>query len=220
MFKIFIRETWRGKDLGRILANLELQKKECFGKILDIGGGKGRASHYRFLKLDKNAVVKKADINPDYHPDFLLNIETDKIPTADGTFDFVFALSIIEHLADCSNLFNEARRVLVPAGKFIGAAPFLLQVHPDPHDYVRFTREKLEIIFREAGFKEIKIVSLGRGPFTAAYQLLEFIFPRISRMAVVPVVLFLDKLLQKIKPGIDFKEKYPLGYIFELKRHE
>jgi len=220
LIKNFARETLNGKGFGRILFNLELQKRECSGNILDIGSGKNRASLYRFLRMDKNALIKRLDVIPDYKPDFLLDIEKDKVLVADGFFDFVFAFSIIEHLADCRNLLKEVHRILKPRGKLLGSMPFLVNVHPDPHDYVRFTREKLEIIFREAGFKEIEIIAIGQGPFVAAYCCIEFIIPRILRLFSAPSALFLDKLIQKIKPSINFKEKYPIGYMFELKNYE
>ena len=217
-FKKILQETKRGKGSGRILFNLLMDGRKFGGKILDIGGGKDRSSVYRFLKLEPGAVVKKADINLDFQPDYLVNMEKDTIPAPDNYFDNIFSFSLIEHLASHEHMLKEVYRLLKPGGTFAAGMPFLANFHPDPHDYVRFSKEKIELVLKEAGFKNIKIEEVGRGPFTASWYLLEFIFPWWLRLVFMPLVLSLDYLLQKIKPKINFKERYPTGYYFEAKK--
>ncbi len=216
--KIFIKETLRGKSVGRILVNLEFRKKEYGGDILDIGSG-NQPSFYRFLNISQTAKIKTVDISPECHPDFILDMEKDKIPVSDFSFNAVFAFSIIEHLSDYHNLLDETYRVLKPKGKFLCIAPFLINVHPDPHDYTRFTKEKLEMILKEAGFEKNKITAVGFGPFVAAYYLVEFTIPtKILKLFASVIAISLDKIIQKIKPDIDFKERFVLCYIIESEK--
>ena len=51
----------------------------------------------------------------------------------------------------------------------MGAMPFLVGYHPDPHDFWRYTSETLKKIFEENGFNRAMITLLGRGPVTAAF---------------------------------------------------
>ena len=92
--------------------------------------------------------------------------------------------------------------------------PFLLNVHPDPHDYVRLTREQLELELHNAGFRRCRILALGSGPFAAAYSQLEFMIPRLMRLIVIPPAIWLDGLIQLLKPEARFSERFPLGYAF------
>ncbi len=211
----FIAEIWRKKNVERILVNIALRKKEIYGKMLDIGNGDGRASHYRFLKMVKWARIYTADISPASNPHYVLDIERDPLPLTDGSFDFVLIFNLLEHLKSRDNLLNEAKRILKDGQKIIGSVPFLMDVHPDPHDYFRFSKEQLQIIFSDAGFKNIKIEAIGRGPFLAGYYQIDFLTPRIIKMLILPVVGALDALLQLVKPKIKFREKYPLAYVFE-----
>lgn len=157
-------------------------------------------------------------MSPRTEPDYVLNIETDRIPVAEASFDFVMAFNLLEHLKTSDNLLTETRRILKPDGKLIGSVQFLMDAHPDPHDYFRFSKEQLQIIFTDAGFKNIKIETIGRGPFLAGYYQIDFLTPRIMKMLILPIVFALDALLQRAKPKINFRERYPLAYVFEAEK--
>lgn len=215
---IFLREIWRKKDVARTLVNLYFKGKKCGGKILDIGGTKKRASHYRFLEMAPGAEIKTVDINGKNEPNFVLNVEKEKIPADDNTFDFIFLFNLLEHISDPANVLSEALRVLKPGGEVFGCVPFLVNVHPDPHDFIRYTKEKLEDIFKKSGFSGVSVEAAGRGPFTAAFSQIEFLFPKIIKLLLLWPVFFLDALIQKIKPAENFKERFPLSYVFFLKK--
>lgn len=212
---VFIREIINKKDLARILANFLLKNKECHGEIIDIGGGKERASHYRFLKMIKWNKIKTIDINPQAKPNFVLNIENEKIPISGDSRDFVFAFNVLEHLKNSDNLLSEANRILKKGGELVGSVPFLVNVHPDPHDYARMTKEKLETELKSAGFSKIEVKIAGAGPFTAGFSQIEFLMPRLIKLIIIPFIFLGDFLIGKIKPSVNFKERFPLSYVFE-----
>jgi hypothetical protein len=95
-----------------------------------------------------------------------------------------------------------------------------LNIHECPNDYWRYTRQSLEKIFEQAGFKEIEISEIGTGLFGAVYQL-KFGFYKIDaiRKIAVAVALFMDKLLKIIRPNSFVTQKHmPLGFFVKAKK--
>lgn len=226
---IYAKEIMKGKDANRILTNVALREYECMGSILDIGGGGNKASHYRFLRLAKWHKVTTVDISPDAKPDHVLDIEKDGLPFGEGSFDYVFLFNVLEHLNDRPRALSEIIRVLkrvrsdsmskeLPeSGRLVGVIPFLVNVHPDPHDFVRLTNEGLERFLASSGFSDITIKAVGRGPFTAGYYQFEFILPRILCLIAMPMALAMDSILNAMS-GKDFSSKFPLSYIFHASK--
>lgn len=52
-----------------------------------------------------------------------LNMNTEALPFPAGSFDVVVAAEVLEHLVAPEDVVDEARRVLVPGGQFIGSVP-------------------------------------------------------------------------------------------------
>jgi len=214
---IFIKEIWRGKDLYRILMNAECANHELWGTVLDVGSGVGFASYHRFFKKAADVKIVSLDIadasGKAEHAQ--IDLERDCLPYANDSIDIAIAFNVLEHIYNYSFLISEIRRVLKPGGQVIGAAPFLIGYHPDPKDYWRYTKEALFKIFEGQNFKNTVIKPIGRGPFAVAYSQVEFMLPRILKMIKLPVVLFLDWLIFKIKPNFH-REKFALGLFFVL----
>jgi hypothetical protein len=95
----------------------------------------------------------------------------------------------------------------------VGVIPFLVNVHPDPHDFVRLTEQGLRNVLLASGFSSAIITPVGSGPFTAGYYQFEFIVPRIFRVILGPCCRGLDAFITVIS-GRDWKSKFPLSYIF------
>lgn len=226
---IYLREIMRGKDINRILSNIALMDKECMGEILDIGGGDARASHYRFMRVYKWHSVTTVDIDPKAKPDHVVDVEKEKLPFPDETFDYVLFMNVLEHLNNGRGVLSEIYRVLKIrrsdggphlrgqdwSGNLIGVIPFLVNIHPNPHDFVRLTEEGLTSLLVSAGFPKtkIKIKPIGSGPFTAGYYQFEFMIPRIFRLIFGPIAFLLDWLAIKISRQ-DLTARFPLSYVF------
>ena len=60
---------------------------------------------------------------------FPIDIESDKIPVEDGTYDVVVANQILEHTKEVFWIFAEVARVLKPGGIFIIGVPNLASLH-------------------------------------------------------------------------------------------
>ncbi len=84
------------------------------------------------------------------------------LPFDDGSFDFVLAVSVLEHVADPPRVVSEIWRVLAPEGRVYAATPFLQPVHMGAYDFTRFTPLGHRRLFRR--FSEIDSgMALGPG---------------------------------------------------------
>lgn len=214
-----LREAVRGKSIGRTMTNLFWRAHaELGGTILDIGGGEGGGSHYRFLPISKTARILTVDIVERPQTDFVLDITKEKIPLPDGSVDYVLLFNVLEHLSGHERALAEIKRLLQPGGTLIGSIPFLLNVHPDPHDYVRFTNEALESLFKKSGFSVQSIEAIGRGPFLAAYEQLDMLLWSPLHLLFLPIVWCLDAFISILRPQRNMRAQFPLFYNFIVEK--
>lgn len=205
----FAREILRGKDLYRILMNAQCRRYELNGLVLDVGSGEG-ASYHRFFKKRVLARVVSLDLKTG------IDFEKDSLPYPEGSTDSVLAFNVLEHVYQYGRLVGEMKRVLKSGGTLLGSVPFLVGYHPDPRDYWRYTKESLERILELAGFTRIEITALGPGPCSAAFSQIEFLIPRVIKLAFVPVAFGTDRLFCMFKPNV--RERFPLGYFFVARK--
>jgi SAM-dependent methyltransferase len=78
----------------------------------------------------------------------------ESLPFADGSFDAVMSLAVLEHVRDPFRCARELTRVLKPGGEILADVPFLQPVHGYPHHYYNMTAQGLRNLFA-AGTTEI-----------------------------------------------------------------
>jgi SAM-dependent methyltransferase len=153
-------------------------------RVLDLGCGDGRISG---LLADAGAEVTGVDPSQTAlararaaHPEirFLPPDDDGSIPLADGSFDVVVAVNVLEHVADTQRLMSEARRVLAPRGKLAVVVPYhgriegawsaltsFERVHDPLEPALRFyTRRSLTALLRQFGYGEVELAAAGRLP--------------------------------------------------------
>lgn len=211
---VILLETLYGKDLNRVLSNVTANGSEAYGRVLDVGGSHG-ASYWRYLETRRWFKKTSLDIDPRVKPDMVLDLEKYDIPAPEAHFDTALLFNVLEHIRSRPLVLARIRKILKPGGALVGIVPFLVAVHPDPHDYARMTNEELEVLFQEAGFSKIRIVPVGRGPITASYYQSEFLWPRLAKLIILPFVLYLDALILRLRPA--WRNKFPLSYFFEAR---
>lgn len=104
----------------------------------------------------------------------------------------------------------------------LGAVPFLSKIHQEPYDFFRYTHFMLTRFFKESGFSESQVVSLGtpfdlyktvqRRLFSQIYNSDLNFFSRplikISEGLIKLTNVLLGPLYRKIKPSMKFTEGY------------
>ncbi len=214
-----LREALRGKAVSRTMTNLFwCDLPAISGNILDIGGGGGRASHYRFLPIEKGATLRTVDVVSRPNTDFVLDITKESVPLPNDSQDAVFLFNILEHVNAHDRVLAEVRRLLRRGGRLIGTIPFLVNVHPDPHDFVRFTGEALRELFTRNGFAVLAIRPIGRGPFLAAYEQLDSLIPSMIHAVFLPCIWLADAVVMFLRPHRDFPAIFPLAYNFVVEK--
>lgn len=133
------------------------------GKLLDVGCGTGE-----FLKafscqgFDSIGVDLSPNINQLKEFDVRnCDFEEDQLPYEDGSIDFIFSKSVIEHLHAPEGLIDECYRVLKPGGRAVIMCPSWKHNYKEAfyidHTHVTpFTRLSLEQILKQSGFNVIK----------------------------------------------------------------
>jgi SAM-dependent methyltransferase len=153
-------------------------------RVLDLGSGDGRitaalaATGAEVTGIDPSGVAlerARAD-----HPDlrFLRPADDGSLPLADGSFDVVVALNVLEHVADTQRLMSEARRVLAPGGLLAVTVPYhgriagtwsALTAFEREHDPLEptlrfYTRRSLAALFAQFGYGDVELAAAGGVP--------------------------------------------------------
>lgn len=147
----------------RIAMHESLRGFSISGKVIDVGGGRN-PEYFKYFKSTNNAEIIPVDLSLKIEG-VTLDLETNALPFDNNSTDNVLMFNLLEHIYNYRHVVSETYRVLKQEGELIGFVPFLIQYHPDPHDYFRYTKESLRKIFEEAGYKDIEIKEVGWGPF-------------------------------------------------------
>jgi ubiquinone/menaquinone biosynthesis C-methylase UbiE len=129
-------------------------------KILDVGCGNGDFSkelqqmEFDVFGIDISDYSKKT-LKKNFRK---VNLEKEKYPFKDNTFDIIFSKSVIEHLREPGFMVDEIFRILKPNGIFICLTPswkhnYKEQFYIDHTHVTPFTKHSLETICRLSGFE-------------------------------------------------------------------
>ena len=200
----------------RTLLYKKLETVALTGEVIDLGGSR-KSAYIKMFKGDFNLTV--ADMVTDSPEDIVVDLER-PLPIESSTYDHVLCINLLEHIYNYQAVVNESYRILKADGQILLAVPFLIQVHPSPHDHWRFTKETLEKIFTEAGFADVSVETIGTGVFGAIAQMrFNMLHFAILRKINTTTSRFLDGLASRlVKKNTYSKEYYPLGYIVTAKK--
>ena len=160
------------------------------GRVLDLGcgdGGSRRAIEergYAWVGVDirrNDGVTMVADAHA--------------LPFADGAFDAVYSLQVLEHLSRPWEAAAEVARVLKPGGVFCGGVAALEPFHDS---YFNYTHWGLETVLRRAGLTPRRIEPGASAFLVILHHLVDGGGPQlsgvISRWAVRPLLWMLRRL--------------------------
>ncbi|MDE2041031.1 MAG: methyltransferase domain-containing protein [Patescibacteria group bacterium] len=186
----------------------EIAKLELSGKAIDLGGST-KSGYHELIR--GNCVIDTANIDRSTGASLSFDLEH-LFPIGNDTYDAALAVNVLEHIYDYRHVLEETFRIVKPGGRIAIGVPFIIQYHPSPQDYWRYSQEALRKVLFQAGWTNIEITPLGRGPCTASVQLMSGV------MNIAPLRAFLtawarvaDAFLQMLAKR-SLREMYPLGY--------
>lgn len=170
-------------------------QKYIQGKTLDFGAG-ARAK-YREIIRQRAKDYLAFDIMPGKNIDVIgdaLNT-----PFDEATFDTVISTQVLEHVEKPWVMVKEIHRILKENGICILTAPFLVPYHADPHDYFRYTKEGMESLFKNEGFKIIECDYYDK-IFATLTEMIRFVFfNHYKKKTGVLVERFMEYLARSAK---------------------
>jgi SAM-dependent methyltransferase len=179
------------------------------GEVLDLGGD--ARSEYRSL-FSGTFSVTTVNILPEAQPDIVADLEK-PLPIADGAYDAVLLINVLEHIFEYRALLAECARVLRPGGTIVIVVPFLFPYHPSPNDFHRYTREALSRALSVVGFATAAVTPLGSGVVSARVVLTERLLPgsvqNILGVFIHPCARILDSLIGAVARIL--RKKYDAG---------
>ena len=133
--------------IHEVLENEKNKKKDKPLRFLDIGARNGvKADIAHAQGFDYHAI----DINPQ-NSEVITGDICNCPDIADNSFDIVFSLDVLEHVANPWEASKECIRITKPDGLIIHRTLFSYRYHPCPNDYWRFSSQGLEHLFIGTG---------------------------------------------------------------------
>jgi SAM-dependent methyltransferase len=198
------RSPWR-QLLYKNLATVSLN-----GEVIDLGGSR-KSAYVKDFKGQFNLFVANME---DDTKDITVDLEQ-PFSIASSQYDYALCINVLEHIFNYQNVISETYRILKPSGQAVFAVPFLIQVHPSPHDHWRFTKETLQRLFTEAGFAQVTVEPIGTGVCSTIVQMMSNILHfKLLRKVANTTAFFVDGLIARFYKKPTFgKEFYTLGYV-------
>lgn len=128
------------------------------GPILDVGAG---------LRPDYREDVINVEMVP--YPTTDVVAAGESLPFADGTFDLVISVAVLEHVRDPFAAAKELVRVLRPGGRIFAAVPFLQPYHGYPDHYYNMTAAGLRNLFAELDVERLGVPASGHPIFALTW---------------------------------------------------
>jgi 2-polyprenyl-3-methyl-5-hydroxy-6-metoxy-1,4-benzoquinol methylase len=150
-------------QLSTIVRYLQPAMAALDGKVLDVGAGESPWREW----LPPSAVYYGIDIGNaeefGMQParEGVTYYDGRSIPFPDGTFDGAICIEVLEHVEDPDSLVAEIARCLRSDAALLLTVPWSARRHHVPHDYHRFTRERLLRLLEANSFTKIEIVERG-----------------------------------------------------------
>ncbi|WP_205746156.1 MULTISPECIES: class I SAM-dependent methyltransferase [Dyella] len=220
-------------QLATIVRYLRPELAKLHGRVIDVGAGESPWRDW----LPSSVTYQGIDVGNATefgmsagHPD-VTYYDGRIMPFADASFDSALCIEVLEHTEDPALCLSEIARVLKPGASLLLTVPWSARRHHIPHDYHRFTRERLEIMFGEHGFENVEIRERGTDIGAIASKLV-VLTARLAQPKVDVSLLWRIPLLVPVVPvalgfvaashvsealGAGAKED-PLGYFVKATR--
>ena len=195
----------------------KIKKRRKNYNVLNIGSG-GQIKTI-FKKNFKN--VFEIDIDSKRNPDQIIDICNNNFSKSiKYRPNLVCIFEVLEHTTNPMNAINNIHKIINSGDYVLASVPFIFHIHDEPHDYFRFTRFGLELLFKN--FKNIKIYERN-GWLESIFVILlrmekekNILSKLLGKMFIIVTFLILPLLLllQLIFPS----KKITTGYYIEAQK--
>jgi SAM-dependent methyltransferase len=133
------------------------------GKVLDVGAGESPWREWLPPAASYQGIdVGNADeFGMQHGREEITYYDGRTIPFHDATFDGAICIEVLEHVNDPDAVVAEVARCLRKGATFLVTVPWSARRHHIPHDYHRFTRERLQQLLEDNGFEQVDIEERG-----------------------------------------------------------
>lgn len=206
---------------------IKYSSKYICGVLLDLGCGEAPYKKFFLQFCDKYIGVDWSKSLHNSKADIISDLNK-KIEFKSNSADTLISLSVLEHLKEPQQFFNESYRVLKKGGNLILQVPWQWHIHEAPYDYFRYTPYGLKYMLNKAGFVDVSIEPMS-GYYSA--RILKFNYftvrviyklPKVIMYPLALVLLPFWTIGQCLAPLLDKLDKdwerETVGYILLAKK--
>lgn len=167
------------------------------GKIIDIGAGESPwrewlPANCSYLGID----IKNSDeFGMSSRGNDIVLYDGGEMPFPDKQFDGAICIEVLEHAENPEKLISEISRILKHGSPLLLSVPWSARRHHIPHDYHRFTRERLQHILRQYSFFDVKIYERGNDISVIANKLIVVTARTIKTISITNVIFQVPLLI-------------------------
>ncbi len=185
--------------------------------VLDAGAGEARYrecfTQARYFALDTGT----GDPTWDYTR---LDIRGDleALPLRVQSVDGILCIVVLEHTRRPREVLAEFARILKPGGLLVLVIPLLWEEHQAPHDYFRFTRYGIHLLFESLPFRIDLLAPMGGFFWLLARRCVNFMiffqggWRWVVFFLLAPFFGFLFPIILYFMDGLDRSKRFTLGF--------
>lgn len=186
-------------------------------KVLNVGAG-GNIETYLKTKFD---FVRSIDVDVKRDPDQVIDVcDLDQLRDLTFTPQLICMFEVLEHTKNPIDAIQNLFEIIDENSYVMLSTPFIFHIHDEPHDFFRFTKYGLEILFQN--FKEV-VVKPRNGWFETILVL--FVRLRMERNILSKIIgnlfiliYFLLTPVTYLLQSIIKSEKITTGYFVYAKK--
>jgi SAM-dependent methyltransferase len=178
---------WIDLQWSLLIDSLNKVAPQARGRLLDVGCG---AKPYQAIFqpfVSQYVGIEHSDtfsatsaVSHAVKPDVIYS--GDRLPFADGSFDTVLSVQVLEHTPHPAALVAEMSRVLSREGLLILTAPFQFRLHEVPHDYFRYSPHGLRQLCGDAGLELTEVHQQGSLWSVIGHKINSYLAFRVARI--------------------------------------
>ncbi|MBA3831429.1 MAG: methyltransferase domain-containing protein [Chthoniobacterales bacterium] len=178
------------------------------GRVLNAGAGVREVSHL----VDGELINQDITWAGDERTNIQIYSPLHFIPVANDHFDAILCIAVLEHVENPQQVMAEMFRVLKSGGHLVLEVPFLQPEHKVPTDFQRYTRDGLERLVADNGFRVVRTRGLFTVYHTLYWQAHIWLHTKRTPLYLLGRLIVLPMLLRRARRSTTYNERMATGY--------